>query len=71
MKRSKPRNIRKLRWRADLLYGLKAILRWLPTLTPEERSALFGAIEDDWCISCGTAQNDCKCRGLGLKPTGT
>src|ERR1035441_515266 len=44
-------------------YALGMFQDWLAKLAPAERMAIFGALQDRWCHSCGIEVNLCKCRG--------
>ena len=47
--------------RIDTVTGLKAVQGWLRFLSREERAAVFGAIQDEWCIKCGRSDHTGDC----------
>jgi|HubBroStandDraft_3_1064219.scaffolds.fasta_scaffold48784_2 hypothetical protein len=42
--------------------ALGLMMDWLKKLTPLERMAVFGALQDRWCHACGVDVELCKCR---------
>lgn len=47
--------------RIDTVTGLKAVQGWLRFLSQEERAAVFGAIQDEWCVKCGRPDHSGDC----------
>lgn len=46
-------NGKRAKLNVDATTGLNAVKAWLRYLSSTERAAVFGAIEDEWCIQCG------------------
>lgn len=43
-------------------YAVSTLCKYLRNLTQSQRAALFGVIEDSWCVKCGREPHagDCK-----------
>ncbi len=47
-------------------YAIQTLTKYMRNLRPEQRAALFGALEDEWCRWCGCEHRHCK--GHAVKP---
>ncbi len=41
-------------------YAIQTLTKYMRNLRPEQRAALFGALEDEWCIQCGREYRNCQ-----------
>jgi len=46
----------------SMVAALGIVTDWLKKLSPTERMAVFGALQDLWCHACGSEVDACKCR---------